>query len=372
MTPDLSEPQPLAAESPDRSALPADQPTDSLAPSPATRSLRVLIVSDAWYPQINGVVRSLETVKLHCETIGHTVNVIGPDRFRTLPCPTYPDIRLAPFAGRRLAASIDAFRPEAVHVATEGPLGWATRAYCLRRGYPFTTSFHTMFPEYVYVRCRIPRSWSYAVLRRFHGKATKTLVATPTLHRLLTERGFTNLVSWSRGVDTTLFRPRDKAFLDDPRPIQLCVGRVAIEKNLEAFLKVDTPGTKYVVGDGPQLAELRNRYPNVRFCGAKYGEELARYFAAADVFVFPSRTDTFGLVLLEALASGVPVAAFPVQGPLDIIGGSDAGCLDEDLGQAIRKALEIPPEVCRAHAMTFSWHETSEEFARHLQVFDPD
>jgi glycosyltransferase involved in cell wall biosynthesis len=332
----------------------------------------VLIVSDAWYPQTNGVVRSLETVKLHCETIGHEVSVIGPDRFRTLPCPTYPDIRLALFAGRRLAASVDAFRPQAVHIATEGPLGWSARDYCLRRGYPFTTSFHTMFPEYLHVRFRVPRAWTYDLLRRFHGKATKTLVATPTLDRLLRARGFDNLVNWSRGVDTTLFRPRDKSFLPDPRPIQLFVGRVAVEKNLEAFLKLDTPGTKYVVGDGPQLADLKRRYPQVRFAGPKYGEELARYFAASDVFVFPSRTDTFGLVLLEALACGVPVAAFPVQGPLDIVGSSDAGCLDEDLGRAIREALAIPAETCRAHAMKFSWHETSEQFAQHLQVFEPD
>lgn len=367
MTPALSEPQPSAAES--------EEPTSPKAERrsyiPAPRSLRVLIVSDAWYPQINGVVRSLETVKGHCEAIGHTVSVIGPDRFRTLPCPTYPDIRLALFAGRRMAESIDTFRPEAIHLATEGPLGWSARRYCLQRGYPFTTSFHTMFPEYLQVRFRVPPAWTYALLRRFHGRATKTLVATPTLDRLLRARGFTNLASWSRGVDTALFRPRDKSFLSDPRPIQLCVGRVAVEKNLEAFLRLDTPGTKYIVGDGPQLADLKSRYPNVRFPGAKYGEELAQYFAAADVFVFPSRTDTFGLVLLEALASGVPVAAFPVQGPLDIIGGSDAGCLDTDLGRAIRTALTIPAENCRAHAMKFSWHETSEQFAQHLQVFEP-
>ena len=334
-------------------------------------ALRVLMVSDAWYPQTNGVVRSLETVKQHCESIGHTVEVIGPDRFRTLPCPTYPDIRLAPFARRRLARIIEEFRPQAIHIATEGPLGWSARRHCLRRGYPFTTSFHTMFPEYVHVRFRIPRSWTYGILRRFHGKATKTLVATNTLEGLLKERGFDNLVSWSRGVDTTLFRPRDKGFLTDPRPIQLCVGRVAVEKNLEAFLRLDTPGTKYIIGDGPQLADLKRRFPAARFPGAKYGEELAQYFAAADVFVFPSRTDTFGLVLLEALASGVPVAAFPVQGPLDIVGGTDAGCLDEDLGRAIRDALAISPEACRALAMKYSWHETSEQFARQLQVFEP-
>lgn len=367
MSPDLTEGQaPLA----DHSVHPSAQESAE-QPVPVDRPLRVLIVSDAWYPQTNGVVRSLETVKQHCEAIGHTVKVIGPDQFRTLPCPTYPEIRLALFAGRRLAKSIDEFRPQAVHIATEGPLGWAARRYCLRRAYPFTTSFHTMFPEYLYVRSRIPRRWTYGIMRRFHGGATKTLVATATLDRLLTEQGFQNLVTWSRGVDTTLFRPRDKAFLDAPRPIQLCVGRVAIEKNLEAFLKLDTPGTKYVVGDGPQLAELKRRFPDARFPGPKYGEELAQYYAAADVFVFPSRTDTFGLVLLEALACGVPVAAFPVQGPLDIIGGCDAGCLDEDLGRATQEALRIPSEVCRAHALTFSWHETSEQFAQQLQVFEP-
>ena len=365
MSPGLTEPPPPPADQ-----RPSQQ-TPTARADQVPEPLRVLIVSDAWYPQTNGVVRSLETVKQHCEAIGHAVEVIGPDRFRTLPCPTYPEIRLAPFAGRRLRKSIDAFRPQAVHIATEGPLGWAARRYCLRYAYPFTTSFHTMFPEYLHVRFRIPRSWTYGMLRRFHGKAAKTLVATQTLERLLKDRGFDNLVSWSRGVDTTLFRPRDKAFLDAVRPVQLYVGRVAVEKNLDAFLRLDTPGTKYVIGDGPQLAELKRRYPAVRFPGPKYGEELARHFAAADVFVFPSRTDTFGLVLLEALASGVPVAAFPVQGPLDIVGGSDAGCLDEDLRRAISTALTIPSQVCRDHAMKFSWHETSEQFARQLQVFEP-
>ncbi len=331
--------------------------------------MRILIVSDAWLPQVNGVVRSLDTVRNHALGQGHRVEVIGPDRFRTVPCPTYPQIRLAVGARRRLPRLIRQFDPDAVHIATEGPLGWAARAYCIKHGLTYTTSFHTMFPEYVHLRFGVPLSWTYGLLRRFHRPAACVMVSTDSLERQLRSRGFARLARWSRGVDTELFRPRDKAFLNDPRPIQLYVGRIAVEKNLDAFLSLRTEGTKYVVGEGPQLDDLQQRYPEVRFPGTKLGEDLARYYAAADVFVFPSRTDTFGLVMLEALASGVPVAAYPVPGPVDVIDGTGVGFLDEDLGRALRNALTIPPERCREYALGHSWEASNEQFMSNLHPF---
>lgn len=334
--------------------------------------MNILIITDAWYPQINGVVRTLCQVRDELQAMGHTVEIIGPDRFRTLPLPTYAEIRIAVGAGQRLRRMIEALAPEAIHIATEGPLGHAARRYCLKRKIPFTTAYHTRFPEYIRDRLPIPLRWSYWLIRRFHHPSTAVMVATPSLERLLTERGFRNLRRWTRGVDTELFRPREKGFLADPRPISMYVGRVAVEKNIEAFLKLELEGTKYVVGDGPQLQELREAYPEVRFVGAKHGEELAQYYADADVFVFPSRTDTFGLVLLEALASGVPVAAYPVTGPLDVIDGADVACLDEDLGQAVQGALSISPERCRAFAMNFSWRASAEQFLHNLRPFRPN
>ncbi len=331
--------------------------------------MRLLIVTDAWTPQVNGVVRSLSTVCDYMRGLGHAVEVIGPDRFRSVPCPTYPQIPLAIGVRGRLPRLIDGFGPDAVHIATEGPLGWAARGYCRRRGLAFTTSYHTMFPEYVHIRFRVPLSWTYGVLRRFHSAAAATMVATPTLDRMLTAHGFRNLVRWSRGVDTELFRPRPKDFLSDPRPIQMYVGRVAPEKNIEAFLRLDGPGTKYVIGDGPQLADFRRRFPEVRFPGTKLGEELASYFAAADVFVFPSRTETFGLVMLEALACGVPVAAFPVQGPVDVMDGAEVGCMDDNLGRAVQSALRVAPERCREHALSFSWQASCQQFVDSLHPF---
>ncbi|HSK41678.1 MAG TPA: glycosyltransferase family 1 protein [Arenibaculum sp.] len=329
--------------------------------------MRILVVSDAWLPQVNGVVRTLETTRRELERLGHEVEIIGPDLFASVPMPTYPEIRLALSAGRRLAGMIDALRPDAIHIATEGPLGFAARRYCLKRDLPFTTAYHTRFPEYLRDRVPIPLRLSYAVMRRFHAPAAAVMVATRSIEDDLRRRGFSNIRRWSRGVDTDLFRPRDKAFLADPRPISMYVGRVAVEKNIEDFLKLDLPGTKYVVGDGPQLAELRRRHPLVRFAGARHGEDLARYYAAADVFVFPSRTDTFGLVLLEALASGVPVAAYPVPGPLDVLDGTGTGCLDEDLGRAVACALGIPPGPCREHALRFSWRASAEQFLGNLR-----
>src|ERR1700761_1144215 len=304
--------------------------------------------------------------------MGHTVGFIGPDQFSTIPLVGYSEIQVAVRPRRKLERLIAEFAPDAIHIATEGPLGWAGRSICRRRGLVFTTSYHTSFPEYLAERWPIPKSLSYAVLRNFHAASSAVMVATPTISRLLTERGFTNIRRWTRGVDTDLFRPRSKDFLDAPRPISIYVGRVAVEKNIEAFLNADIPGTKFVVGGGPMLAALMKRYPNVRFVGPREGEELASYFAAAEVFVFPSRTDTFGLVMLEALASGVPVAAFPVPGPLDVIGDSDIGVLDEDLGRAASRALEIDPTRCRDFALAHSWQAAAHQFLSNVHPCIPD
>ncbi|ANC90795.1 glycosyltransferase family 1 protein [Azospirillum humicireducens] len=331
--------------------------------------MNILIVSDAWHPQVNGVVRTIGTVRAELEAMGHSVEVIGPDRFRTLPMPTYPEIRLAVGAKRRLWAMIDGMRPDCIHIATEGPLGFAARSYCLKHGKPFTTAYHTRFPEYVRDRAPIPLALSYAVVRRFHKPSSAVMVATQTIEDALKTRGFANIRRWTRGVDTELFRPRDKGFLDLPRPVSMYVGRVAVEKNLEDFLRLDLPGTKVVVGDGPAREELQRKYPAVHWVGAKHGEELAKHYAAADVFVFPSRTDTFGLVLLEALASGVPVAAYPVPGPLDVVDGSGAGCLDVDLKRAVEGALTIPAQTCRDYALGYSWRRSAEQFLSNLRPF---
>jgi glycosyltransferase involved in cell wall biosynthesis len=333
---------------------------------PLSRSLRILIATDAWRPQVNGVVRTLGRVTHELEAQGHHLEVIGPDRFRTLPCPTYPEIRLALLPGRRVARTIENFRPDCIHISTEGPIGRAARAWCLKHNHPFTTAYHTKFPEYVRARCAVPLAWSYAVVRRFHAPSTSVMVATDSIASELKAHGFTNIRRWSRGVDTELFRPRDKGFLNLPRPIHLYVGRVAVEKNIEAFLELTLPGSKLVVGDGPQMTELKRRYPDAHFAGEKHGEELARYYAAADLFVFPSRTDTFGLVLLEALASGLPVAAYPVPGPLDVIDGSGAGALNESLASAIEAARNIDPARCRNLALEYSWAASARQFLGNL------
>jgi glycosyltransferase involved in cell wall biosynthesis len=334
--------------------------------------MRILIVTDAWHPQINGVVRTLTALKNNLAAAGHEAITITPDQFRSVPCPTYPEIRLALFPSRRMAKTIEGFRPCVVHIATEGPLGLAARRYCLRRDIPFTTAFHTKFPEYVDARVGIPARWTYKIMRRFHGPAQAVMVATQTVENELKQRGFVNIKRWSRGVDTELFKPRDKSFLDLPRPIALYVGRVAVEKNIEAFLALEQPGSKVVVGDGPQLQQLSRKYPDVRFVGVKEGEDLAKHFAAADVFVFPSLTDTFGLVLLEALACGVPVAAYPVAGPLDVIGDAPVGSLDQDLGTAVRKALGASPAACRAHAERYSWEACTQQFLANVAPFPPE
>ncbi|CAN5896953.1 glycosyltransferase family 1 protein [soil metagenome] len=273
---------------------------------------------------------------------------------------------MALFPYARLAKTLRAFRPDAVHIATEGPIGLAVRRYCKRRRLGFTSSYHTQFAEYVRMRAPIPIAWSYAYLRWFHGLATYTLVPTGSVQQLLLAHGFKNVVVWSRGVDTDLFRPRPKGFLDAPRPIAMYTGRVAVEKNIEAFLALDLPGSKFVVGDGPDLPDLRERYPAVRFVGWKRGEELASYLAAADVFVFPSRTDTFGLVLLEAMACGVPVAAYPVTGPIDVVVPNQTGFLNEDLRQAALDALKLDGKACTDYARVFSWRRCAKVFASFL------
>jgi glycosyltransferase involved in cell wall biosynthesis len=298
--------------------------------------------------------------------MGHAVQVVSPDQFATLPCPGYPEIRLAVAPGRKLAAMLTQARPDAIQIVTEGPLGLAARNICVRRGLPFTTSFDTRFPEYLQVRTRIPAAWTYPLMRWFHRPSRAVMAATPRLKTELEGRGFRNVVLWGRGVDTELFHPRPRGGDEWKRPLMLYAGRVAVEKNLQDFLDLKRPGTKLVVGGGPQLAALKRRYPDAAFLGPREGEALAALYAAADVFVFPSRTDTFGLVMLEALACGVPVAAYPVPGPLDVILDPAVGCLREDLAEAVEGALPLSPDACRAYALAYSWKGIAERFLGHL------
>jgi 1,2-diacylglycerol 3-alpha-glucosyltransferase/glucuronosyltransferase len=328
--------------------------------------MKILLVTDAWPPQVNGVVRTLQETIRSLEAWGHRVEVIAADGFRCIPCPTYPEIPLAVLPGKAVARRIALAVADAVHIVTEGPLGAAARRYCLRHGLPFTTAYHTAFPEYVAERLPGTRDIAYAYLRRFHAPSQAVMVPTETMRERLARRRFAHLAFWSRGVDPHLFCPRAKGFLGDPRPIYLYAGRVAPEKNIDAFLKLRLPGTKYVVGAGPSLRRLKATYPEARYTGYVDDATLAAFYAAADVFVFPSRSETFGLVLLEALASGLPVAAFPVTGPLDVIGDTGAGCLSENLTEAVEKALAIPPDLCRAHALTFSWRDASRQFLGHV------
>jgi glycosyltransferase involved in cell wall biosynthesis len=328
--------------------------------------MRVLIATDAWHPQVNGVVRTLTSLAASAKGLGVSIEFLTPDGFPSIALPTYANLRLARPNRREIARRIAAAQPDAIHVATEGPIGLAARAWCRRRRVPFTSSYTTRFPEYIAARFPVPESLSYAVLRRFHGAAAVTMVSTLSLMAELRARGFQNLRMWTRGVDTDLFAPERLVPLDLPRPIFLTAGRVAVEKNLEAFLSLDLPGTKVVVGDGPQEAELRGRFPDAKFLGLRQGAELAGLIAAADVFVFPSRTDTFGVVQLEALACGVPVAAFPVTGPKDVIGDHAIGVLDEDLRSACLNALNISREACRAFALTRSWTTSARQFIGHV------
>ncbi|HEY2445502.1 MAG TPA: glycosyltransferase family 1 protein [Rhizomicrobium sp.] len=335
----------------------------------ATRAGRLLIFTDAWAPQVNGVVRTLETLGRDLETLGCEVRYATPAGRLTVPLPTYPEIRLALFPRRSLERTIDEFAPDAIHIATEGTIGLSARAICRARGLPFTTSFHTRFPEYVHARFPfVPKRLVFAFLRWFHGPATAMMVATPSLKNELESNGFRNVRIWARGVDVAQFRPIPGASLPFVRPIWLSVGRIAVEKNIETFLKLDLPGTKVVIGDGPARARLARAYPDARFLGQKSGEDLVRHYAASDVFVFPSLTDTFGLVMLEALACGVPVAAFPVQGPIDVVGDAPIAALDQDLGRACMRALEIPRLAARAFALTRSWRSCTEQFLSNLPV----
>jgi glycosyltransferase involved in cell wall biosynthesis len=329
--------------------------------------MRVLIATDAWHPQVNGVVRTLTSLARSAKTLGVDIEFLSPEGFPTMPLPTYPGLRLALPSGRQIAKRIEEARPDAIHIATEGPIGLRVRSYCLRRNRPFTTSYTTRFPEYISARWPIPEGLIYAGLRRFHGAAAVTMVATPSLEAELRERGFTNIGRWTRGVDTELFRP-DSAFeLAFPRPIFVCTGRVAVEKNLEAFLSLDLPGTKVVIGTGPQEGALKQRFPDAKFLGLIENGKLAAHLASSDVFVFPSRTDTFGVVQLEALASGVPIAAFPVTGPKDVVGEHPVGVLDEDLRSACLAALKLSREACRNFALQYSWENSARQFIGHLR-----
>ncbi len=338
--------------------------------------LKILIVTDAWKPQVNGVVRTLEVLGEDLTALGHSVRYATPEGRFTIGLPTYREIRLAVFPRWKLEKEIRAFAPDAVHIATEGTLGMSARSICLKHGIEFSTSFHTRFPEYVRARFPlIPEELVYRWLRWFHGPATAMMVATESLRREMQAHGFTNLRIWSRGVDVDHFHPIENDHLPYERPVWLYVGRVAVEKNIEAFLKLDLPGTKLVVGDGPARAELEARYPAARFLGALSGQALVEAYAGSDVFVFPSRTDTFGLVLLEALACGIPVAAYPVQGPLDVVGDAPVGALDEDLRAACLKALEIarhPGSLTpRRFAEAHSWRACTLQFLRNI-IVEPD
>jgi len=327
--------------------------------------MRILVATDAWHPQVNGVVRTLTHMAAAATAFGVEVSFLTPQSFRTVAMPSYPDLRLALPGRANIARLIADACPDSIHIATEGPIGLLVRRYCRRHQLPFTTSFHTRFPEYISARLPIPESWIWAALRWFHGASQAVMAATPALASELRARGFRNVVLWPRGVDAGQFHPR-AVDLGLPRPVFLCVGRVAVEKNLEAFLDLDLPGTKVIVGDGPARAALARNYPQAVFLGARHGEQLAEAYAAADVFVFPSKTDTFGLVLLEALASGLPVAAFPVTGPRDVIGNHPVGALNEDLRIACLAAVTISPQACLEFAKRHTWEASARAFVENI------
>jgi glycosyltransferase involved in cell wall biosynthesis len=336
--------------------------------------VKIVVASDAWHPQVNGVVRSLSTTVEQLRALGHEIVVIEPSRFWTLPCPTYPEIRLSLACRRKVRNILDEVNAESIHIATEGPIGWAVRNWCVRNGRRYTTAFHTRFPDYVSIRTGIPEDWIWTVMRHFHGPAERTFAATNSLAAELNSRGLERTHIWPRGVDLDQFNPDvapHEAMAGLRRPIMLNVGRVAPEKNIEAFLELKVDGSKVVVGGGPALDKMRAAYPDVLFLGPKHGAELASVYTAADVFVFPSRTDTFGLVNLEALACGVPVAAYPVHGPTDILGPAERGihggtgrigALDEDLGAAIGRALTSDRRAAAAEARHYGWDQCTSLF----------
>ena len=333
--------------------------------------MRIALVTDAWAPQVNGVVRTLGAVTAELARRGHEIEVISPGEYRSLPCPTYPEIRLALAGSHTVGARLAEFVPEAIHISTEGPLGWAARRWCLANGRQFTTAYHTQFPEYLARRSHLPASVFWPYIRRFHGPSSGVMVATETIRAQLAAHGITQLREWSRGVDLAQFGPNiapPDQFFDLPRPIQLYVGRVAVEKNIEAFLANSHRGSKVVVGEGPALARLRAVFPEAHFVGQQSGKALAACYAGADVFVFPSRTDTFGLVMIEALACGTPVAAYPVPGPLDVL-TPESGCMAETLEDAIAGALTLDRERCLARGRAFSWEASTDQF---LAALTPD
>jgi glycosyltransferase involved in cell wall biosynthesis len=336
--------------------------------------MRILVATDAWHPQVNGVVRTLTMMAEAAKPLGVDVSFLTPLSFRTFAMPSYRDVRVALPYRAKIARLIAEARPDSIHIATEGPIGLLVRRYCRQQGLPFTTSFHTRFPEYISARLPIPESWIWSALRAFHRPSQAVMAATPALASELRARGFRNVVLWPRGVDATQFHPRP-IDLGLPRPVFLCVGRVAVEKNLDAFLELDLPGSKVIVGDGPALTELTRKYPQATFLGARQGEALAQAYAAADVFVFPSKTDTFGLVLLEALASGLPVAAFPVTGPRDVIGSAPVGALNDDLRTACLAALQISPQACLEFAAQHTWEASARVFVENIRAIrdaDPE
>lgn len=340
--------------------------------------MKIALVTDAWQPQVNGVVTTLVELVRHLGQAGHVVEVIEPGQFRTRPCPGYPGIDLAVWPKRELTRRLDAFQPDAIHLATEGPLGWAGRSYCAKRKLAFTTAFHTKFPEILNAAAKVPLSWGYALFRHFHRPSAGVMVPTRSVLQMLEQRGFGNLREWTHGVDTDLFRFQEAPTVFEPlgmlaRPVALYVGRVSYEKNIEAFLKLDFPGTKVVCGVGPVEAQLKERFPQVRWLGLLPRPELAKLYGAADLFVFPSHADTFGLVMVEALACGTPVAAFPVDGPLEVLGrahpdgrGSLGGAMDADLQQACYRAMAVPRHEARTRALDFSWEHASQLFAGFL------
>jgi glycosyltransferase involved in cell wall biosynthesis len=345
----------------------ANRKSDGDTISAESSTMKVMVATDAWRPQVNGVVRTLGSLARAAAKLGVEIDFLSPDGFWTFPVPTYPGLRLALPRRKKIAERIEASRPDAIHIATEGPIGHAVRAYCIRNGRLFTTSYTTRFPEYISARSPIPAQWIYNALRRFHAAAAVTMVATPSLMTELSGRGFSNLGMWTRGVDVDLFRPDRAIDLDFPRPIFMNIGRIAVEKNLPAFLGLDLPGTKVVIGAGPQVPELKRRYPSAKFLGQLDNGILAAHLAAADVFVFPSLTDTFGIVQLEALASGVPIAAFPVTGPKDVIANNPVGVLNEDLRAACMQALWISREACREFALRYSWENSARQFIGHAE-----
>jgi glycosyltransferase involved in cell wall biosynthesis len=335
--------------------------------------MRIAIVTDAWFPQVNGVVRTLSAVADELAKIGHEIKVVSPEGRRSLPMPFYPEIPLAFATSGSLGRDLTRIAPDAIYIATEGPLGWAARAWCMRRNIPFSSGFHTRFADYLALRLPVPglAALSWSILRKFHGASRNVLVPTRSVAHDLEGRGFVNVKTWTRGVDHALFRPYERTALDLPRPISLYAGRVAPEKNIEAFLSLDLPGTKLVIGDGPQRAELERRFPRAVFFGYRFGEELARMMASADVFVFPSLTDTFGLVMLEAMACGTPIAAFDVPSPIDVIEEGITGALDKHLKLAVLRALSLDRVKVHEGSRRFTWQRTAQILVESLVPIGP-